>query len=137
MKTVRIISIACLAAWIAACSTMPTSPGNAPATAAAPIADISGAWIMTVQTPTGGIDSTMTVVQTGSAIKGTLSSAMGTVDYTGSIEGKEVKFSYSVDQFGAPPGTTFDYVGLLEGGVMSGMAKFSSFGEGEWTAKRP
>ena len=138
MNTVRHLLMGCLAALVAACSTAPTAEVKAPPPAAAPaVTDISGNWIMTVQTPQGAIESNMSVIQTGSAIKGKLESAMGTVDYTGSVNGKEVKFTYSIEQFGAPPGSNLEYVGTVEGKVMSGKAKFASFGEGEWSAKRP
>jgi hypothetical protein len=82
----------------------------------------------------------MTVIQTGPLIKGTLGtldSAMGAVDYTGSVNGKNVKFSYSVEKFGAPAGTIISYVGVVDGAVMKGRATFGSFGGGEWSARRP
>jgi hypothetical protein len=79
----------------------------------------------------------MTVIQTGTAIKGNLDSPMGSVDYTGTVNGKDVKFSYSIEQFGAPAGSILDYTGSVDGGVMKGHAKFATFGEGDWSAKRP
>jgi len=140
MNNVRNLLIGGFAALVAACSTAPSSdvkPAAASALAAPSVADISGNWILTVQSPQGAIDANMSVIQTGSAIKGKLESAMGTVDYTGSVNGKEVKFSYSIEQFGAPAGSILDYTGTVDGAVMKGNAKFASFGEGEWTAKRP
>jgi len=137
MTFIRRISIACVAALIAACSATPSKPVTPPAPVAPAVADISGKWILTVHSPQGAIDANMTVVQTGTAIKGTLDSAMGTVDYTGSVNGKDVKFSYSIEKFGAPAGSILDYTGSVDGGVMKGNAKFATFGEGEWSAKRP
>lgn len=92
---------------------------------------------MTVQSPSGAMDAKMTVVQAGSAIKGTLDSTMGVIDYAGSVSGNQIKFAYSVEKFGAPAGTMFDYAGTVTAGSMTGIAKFSSFGEGSWSARRP
>jgi len=136
MNITRRVSIVCIAALIAACSASPSKPVTPPAPAVPAVADISGKWLLTVQSPQGAIDANMTVIQTGTAIKGTLDSAMGKVDYTGSVNGKDVKFSYSIEQFGAPAGSILDYTGSVDGGVMKGHAKFASFGEGDWSAKR-
>jgi hypothetical protein len=143
MTITRNFSIACIAAVLSACAAAPNKP-VAPAaatlaksTVTPAVADISGNWILTVNTPQGGVDAKMTVVQAGSAISGTLDSSMGVVDYTGSVNGKEVKFNYSIEKFGAPPGSIIDYVGKIEGTIMSGTAKFASFGSGDWSAKRP
>jgi hypothetical protein len=137
MSITRNISIACIAALLAACSATPSKPVTPPAPVAPAVADISGKWIFTVQSPTGAVDANMTVNQTGTAINGTMDSQMGVVDYKGSVNGKEVKFSYSVEKFGAPAGTVFDYVGTVEGNAMAGKATFAAFGEGSWSAKRP
>jgi len=137
MNTTRRIATVCIAALIAACSATPSKPVTPPAPAVPAVADISGKWLLTVQTPQGAIDANMTVIQTGTAIKGNLDSPMGSVDYTGTVNGKDVKFSYSIEQFGAPAGSILDYTGSVDGAVMKGHAKFASFGEGDWLAKRP
>jgi hypothetical protein len=135
MKIARYVSIVCIAATLGACAAAPSNEITPES-----VADISGKWIVTLQMPQGAVDSIMTVIQTGSVIKGTLGtpdSAMGAVDYTGNVNGKDVTFSYSVEKFGAPVGTIIDYVGVLDGAAMKGRATFGSFGGGDWSAKRP
>jgi hypothetical protein len=139
MKIARNIWIVCIAAAVGACAATPSKPITPPTSIpnAHAIADISGNWIVSVQTLQGVVDSKMTIIQTGSAIKGTLDGTMGAVDYTGSVNGKDVKFSYNVEKFGAPAGTIIIYVGVLDGATMKGKATFGGFGGGEWSAKRP
>lgn len=143
MNIARHISIACIAAVLAACAAAPSRPlaqsttTPTPASTAPAVADISGKWIITVQTPQGAVDATMTVAQTGSAIKGTVDSSMGTVDYVGNVNGKDVKFTYSVEKFGAPAGSNFEYIGTIDGAAMKGTATFAGFGTGDWSARRP
>ncbi len=139
MNVARNISIACIAVALSACAAAPSktvAPTVSPVPVASAVTDISGKWALTVKAPTGAVDATLTVKQTGSIIDGTLDSAMGVVDCAGTINGKELKFSYSVEQFGAPAGTIFTYVGTVDGAVIKGKALFANFGEGEWSAKR-
>ena len=120
-------------ALAAACSTTPTTPST-PAQPAN--ANIAGNWLLTVETPMGQQDATMTVNQNGKEISGRLESQIGNVDYAGTIEGNDIKFTYDVSSLGAPAGSIFSYEGKLESGAMQGKAKFASFGEGTWSAKR-
>jgi hypothetical protein len=134
MNILQTISIGLIAASIAACSATPSKPA---APIAPPVTDISGKWLLTVQSPMGAVEGDMVVIQTDRAIKGTIDSKMGNIDITGSVNGKEVKFTYSVEKLGAPAGTNFDYTGTVDGGAMKGSATFSTFGAGEWSARRP
>ncbi len=142
MKTFRIVLIASATALAAACSSAPSKPA-VPVASAAPVApvapalaNIAGNWIITVETPMGTMDAKMSVVQNGKDINGRLESQMGNVDYKGGVDTNNIKFSYSIEALGGPPGS-FDYVGQLDAGVMKGKATFGSFGDGTWTAKRP
>jgi hypothetical protein len=133
MNTFRIALITTVATLAAACSSAPSKP-VAPAAPAS--ANIAGSWILTVETPMGTMEAKMSVVQNGKDINGRLESQMGNVDYKGSVDVNNVKFSYSIEALGGPPGS-FDYVGQLDAGVMKGKATFATFGEGTWSAKRP
>jgi hypothetical protein len=142
MNTFRTVMIASAAAIAAACSSTPSKPVApvapvTPVAAVAPaIANIAGNWNLAVETPMGVIEAKMSVVQTGKDIKGRIESGMGNVDYVGTVGANDVKFSYSIESLGGPPGS-FDYVGTLDGGAMKGKATFANFGEGAWSAKRP
>ena len=83
----------------------------------------------------GAQDADMTVQQTGEALAGKVSSQMGTVDYTGTLQGNDVAFSFSINVQGMD--LRLDYSGTVEpDGTMKGKAVFGSFGEGTFTAKR-
>lgn len=125
MNNVRILVLASIAILAAACSSVPPTP-EAP--------DLSGHWTLTTQSQMGAQDSDMTVNQTGNALAGTLSSRMGTVDYTGSVDGSAVAFSFTINAQGTD--LNIDYSGVVEGDTMQGKAVFGPFGEGTFTARR-
>ena len=133
MNILRSVSIGLIAAVISACSAAPSKPV---APAAPQVANVSGKWLLTVTSPMGTVDGNMTIVQSGKEITGTIDSSMGNVDLAGSVNEKEVKFSYSIEKLGAPAGTIFDYTGTVDAGAMKGKAAFAGMGEGTWTAKR-
>ena len=125
MNKLRVLGIVVLAMLVAACSSTPAKPKGP---------DLNGSWVVTTQSQMGAQDSDMTVKQTGSALTGTLSGRMGTVNYTGTVEGAAVAFGFNVDIHGTP--LRIDYSGTVEGDTMKGKAVFGSFGEGSFTAKR-
>lgn len=128
MNKVRVAVLAAIAMLLAACSSPP------PVKVKPQGPDLSGHWLLTTESQMGAQDSEMTVSQTGSALAGTLSSRMGTVDYTGSVEGSAVAFSFTINAQGND--LNIDYTGVVEGDTMKGKAVFGSFGEGTFTAKR-
>jgi hypothetical protein len=128
MSNVRTLMLATLAMFVAACASTPKTP-PAPTSA-----DLSGNWVLTTESQMGAQDSDMVVNQSGSAITGTLTSQLGSVDYTGSVEGQNVAFSFMFNAQGTD--LKMDYAGIVEGDTMKGKAVFGSFGEGTFTAKR-
>lgn len=125
MNKARVLGLAVLVIFIAACSSTPPKPKGP---------DLSGNWVVTTESRMGAQDSDMTVKQTDKAIAGTLTSRMGSVDYTGTVEGSAVAFGFSVNIQGND--LKIDYSGMVEGDTMKGKAVFGSFGEGSFTAKR-
>ena len=132
MKKLRTLSIASLALLIAACATTPQSGSGGTTAPKGP--DLSGNWVLTTESQMGAQDSDMVVKQSGSALTGTLTSQLGSVDYTGSVEGQNVAFSFMFNAQGTD--LKIDYTGVVEGDTMKGKAVFGSFGEGTFTAKR-
>lgn len=122
---VRLLGLAALATLVAACSSTPTQPKGP---------DLTGNWVVTTESQMGAQDSDMTVKQTGTALAGTLTSQMGSVDYTGTVEGSAVAFGFDIEIQGNS--LHIDYSGVVEGDSMKGKAVFGSFGEGSFTAKR-
>lgn len=128
MINLRTAALAALAMLVAACSTTPSTPakGKGP--------DLTGNWVLTTESQMGAQDSEMTVKQAGNAITGTLTSQLGAVDYTGTIEGSDVAFTFNINAQGTD--LKLDYTGVVEGDTMKGKAVFGAFGEGTFTAKR-
>lgn len=135
MKSRRILILASIALLAAACSSVPRTT-QPPATASTPEAeaDLSGDWILTTHSRMGAEESNMTVQQTGSALAGTLTGQRGSVDYTGSVEGSAVAFSFTLNASGND--LRIDYSGTVEGDTMQGKTVFGSFGEGTFSARR-
>jgi hypothetical protein len=126
MNKATIWVVAALAMGLAACTTMtPAKPKGG---------DLSGNWVLTTTSQMGTQDSDMTVKQTGSALAGTLTSQMGSVDYTGNVEGDAIAFTFTIPAGGSD--LKCDYSGTIAGDTMQGKAVFGSFGEGTFTAKR-
>lgn len=132
MNTIRVAFVASALAVLAACSSTPTQPA---APAAPAVANVAGVWIVNTETQMGPMDTKMTVEQTGKDIKGVLESPMGSVNYTGTVDGSDVKWGFDFDAQGTA--LRIDYVGALQSdGTMKGKAVFGSFGEGTFTAKK-
>lgn len=129
MNKVRVLILASLAVLAAACSSTPPQP-------AAPKApDLSGNWVLTIESQMGAQDSQMTMTQTGNQLAGTITGQAGTVPYTGTLDGNAVAFSFTINAQGME--LKIDQVGTLEGdALMKGKSIFGQFGEGTFTAKK-
>lgn len=130
MTTVRGLVLASLAALLAACSSAPRVP-EAPAKAQ----DLSGEWLLTVESQFGAEKFDMTVQQNGHRISGTVSGKPGTMPYTGTVEGTAVAFSFTLGMRGMQ--LKIDQAGVLEGDtLMKGKSRIAQFAEGTFTATR-
>lgn len=131
MNSLRVMLVASACA-LAACATTPEStPAAAPVAQAPKIANVGGNWNVLVQTPIGPVHGSMTNVQDGAAFSGKMLSDRGNVEYTGTVEGKQVKFAYMTSV-----GIRFEYSGVVDGDSMTGTAIFGPNGDGTWTATR-
>lgn len=128
MINLRTAALAALAMLVAACSTTPSTPAKVKGP------DLTGSWVLTTESQMGAQDSDMTVKQSGNAITGTLTSQLGSVDYTGTVDGSNVAFTFNINAQGTD--LKLDYTGVVEGDTMKGKAVFGAFGEGTFTAKR-
>ncbi|HQR37948.1 MAG TPA: amidohydrolase family protein [Blastocatellia bacterium] len=99
--------------------------------------DVSGTWNLTVVTPGGNQDVTLTLTQSGTSFTGSMANAMfGTTDVKeGTVSGNKVSFSATVSVGGTSIDTTFN--GTVEGDSMSGTVAVSGQGTVEFTGKRP
>ena len=131
MNTFRALLLAVTVSLIAACSSTPSKPAAPPP---APAVTIAGNWVMTIESQMGAQDSKLVVNQNGKDINGTLATPMGTQNYTGTFDGKEIKFSFMMNAQGTD--IKLDFLGTSDGKTMDGKAIFGSFGEGTFKAKR-
>jgi hypothetical protein len=95
--------------------------------------NVAGTWTVSVETSQGARESTLTLVQQGSALTGTIKGARGENPVTGTVAGKEVKFGYTLSMNGND--IKIDYEGTVDGAAMSGVAK-NPRGESKFTAKK-
>ena len=60
-------------------------------------ADVTGEWVLTMETPNGAQDMNVTFAQEGTEVTGTIVFPQGEQELTGSVEGNALSFSVSVD----------------------------------------
>jgi|KBSSwiStaDraftv2_1062776.scaffolds.fasta_scaffold45170_3 amidohydrolase family protein len=109
--------------------------GNGPGGAGAPAAQVAGTWAMTLTSPQGPLEITMTLVQNGASFTGTMASTLGSQDISdGQINGRNLTWTSTV-QFGGQS-ITLNYRGEADGNRMTGSAELGSFGSATFTAER-
>ncbi len=98
-------------------------------------AQLAGNWTMTLNSPQGPMDITMTVNQSGASFTGTMTSMMGTLPIDeGQVAGRTATWSMTM-QFGGQA-VTLNYRGQVEGNRMNGTAELGSFGNATFTAEK-
>ncbi len=98
--------------------------------------DVTGKWQLTVDSAAGTGTPTATFKQDGEKISGHYSSqTLGEADFTGSVKGAAITFSFNADAGGTALAVV--YTGTIEGkDAMKGKVVLGELGEGTWTAKR-
>jgi hypothetical protein len=119
MTTFKGIAAALLAAWML----MTVQPARA--------ADVTGTWIMMVQTSAGSGTPTFTLTQKAGVITGTYKGQLGEAPVTGTIKDDEVSWQFNVEAQGVP--FTITYTGKVSGKAISGKVTLGQFGEGTFT----
>jgi hypothetical protein len=96
-------------------------------------AKVAGTWQISVETPRGTNDQTLTLEQDGANLKGTLSGRRGDTPIEGKVDGNKISFTVKRE---TPNGTfTLEYSGTAEGDSMTGTVHSDRF-DGKWTGKR-
>lgn len=127
-------AVVSLTVLVTACSFMSSSPSAAPP-AIPKQPDLSGNWVLTVESPFGSEEFQMTLQQTGNKLSGTVTGKPGSAPYTGVIDGTTVTFSFPINTRGMQ--LKIDQSGTLEGdSVMKGKSKIGEFAEGKFTARK-
>ena len=98
--------------------------------------DLSGMWILTVQSDQGDNPLPITIVQDGESLKATGEIPdLGPIEMTGTIDGAEVVFEWILYVEGME--IEIRLMGAVaDDGTISGTADFGGFAQGAWTAKR-
>jgi hypothetical protein len=120
MTTVRKLMLASFASLMAA--------------AAAYAADVSGTWKLSVESPRGVRESTLKLTQAGEELTGTLTGQRGDTPVKGTLKGKDLALSYTVDMQGNQ--MTVKYTGTVEGNTMNGTVAFGDMGGGKFTGTK-
>jgi hypothetical protein len=97
-------------------------------------ADVTGTWIMAVQTSAGSGSPTFTLVQKGEAISGTYKGQLGEAPVTGTMSGNDITLEFSVDAQGQ--NLTIKYTGKVDGKSVSGNVALGAFGSGTFTGTK-
>lgn len=89
-----------------------------PALVAAQAVNVTGTWNFSVTTGQGSGNPTITFKQSGEALSGHYSGTLGEADFTGTVKGKAIRFTFNVNA----QGTDVDvvYEGEVEGDAMKG-----------------
>jgi len=98
--------------------------------------DVTGKWAFAVQTDAGSGTPTVTFKQDGEKLTGHYSSqTLGEADLTGSVKGRDIKFSFSADAQGTALNVT--YTGTIENkDALKGTVDLGGLAQGTFTAKR-
>jgi imidazolonepropionase-like amidohydrolase len=111
--------------------------GRGASPAAAPSdTNITGIWTLSVNSPQGPMEVTLSVTQSGTALTGTTSSQVGSATMTGgTITGSNFRFSINLNssQVGELD-VTFN--GTVQGNTMSGTLEVSGMGSMEFTGSK-
>jgi len=96
--------------------------------------DLSGEWELVVQSPNGTGTRTLTLVQTGDSIRGTVSSSRASGELEGVVEGDTLTFTALLMMESGPFPVT--YRGTFTEDEMAGTIDFGDYGSGTFSGRR-
>lgn len=106
-----------------------------PASAAIQKFDLTGEWVVDVQTEAGSGSPTFVFKQDGDKLAGKYKGLLGEADVTGTVSGKTVKFSFAGDAQGTA--ITVTYEGEIESNsAIKGKVDLGGMGSGTFSGKR-
>jgi hypothetical protein len=97
-------------------------------------ADVTGTWIMAVETSAGSGTPTFILVQKGEALSGSYKGQLGEAQVAGTVIGDQVTIEYKVD--GQGQSLAVKYSGKTDGKTMSGKVSLGQLGEGTFTGTK-
>jgi hypothetical protein len=90
-------------------------------------ADVAGTWAVTVDSPNGPLDVTLTLKQDGDKLTGSVNSQMGDAPITGTVKDNDLTFTMNMDANGAS--MVIVYKAKVDGDKMTGSLDFAGQGE--------
>jgi len=98
--------------------------------------DVTGTWILSVESAAGASSPTATFKQEGEKLTGQYTSQLaGEAPITGTVKGSNIEFTIAVDIQGTK--LELRYSGTIESNTsMKGTLSLGEFGDGTFTAKR-
>jgi hypothetical protein len=97
--------------------------------------DLTGTWILQVDTSAGSGTPTFVFKQTGDTLEGTYDGTFGKVDnVTGKVTGNKATWSFTADAQGTQ--LNIEYSGTVDKDTMKGTVTLGALGEGTFTGKR-
>jgi hypothetical protein len=96
--------------------------------------NIAGDWDVTINSPQGSNTTRVTFKQDAGKVNGLFKSPAGELPFTGTMDGDELKFTFTINFQGMP--LDIKMTGKADGDAIAGKADFGGFAEGDWTAKR-
>jgi hypothetical protein len=97
-------------------------------------ADVTGTWIMAVETTAGSGSPTFILVQKGEALSGSYKGQLGEAQVAGTVKGDQVTIEYTVG--GQGQSLAVKYSGKTDGKTMSGKVSLGQLGEGTFTGTK-
>ena len=91
-------------------------------------ADVTGTWLMSVETANGPGSPTFVLTQKGEELTGNYKGALGEAPVTGTVKGNAITINYKISAQGAE--LAISYTGTVEGNTMSGKLSLGELGEG-------
>ena len=96
--------------------------------------NITGEWAFTVQTDQGGGTPSITFKQDGEKLTGKYTGQLGAADLTGTINGNDVKFTFTIDVQGQ--NAPVSYAGTVDKNTMKGTLDIGGMVNGTFTATK-
>ena len=93
--------------------------------------DVTGTWKLDVELAGSGGTPTFMLKQEDGNIKGTYQGNFGKAEITGTINGDQIEFSFTISS-----GEKVTYKGTVDGDEMKGTCEYGSYESGTFTGKR-
>ena len=95
---------------------------------------INGDWKVTMNSPMGAQDATLSLAADGAALSGKIVSSQGTQEFAGgSVDGSSLAWKVKMTQ---PMPMELDFLATVEGDGISGNAKLGMFGNATFSGTR-